>query len=149
MNKSTLCLVVLLFSVSAKADDKVRPQPSEPPVFSSINSPTLRWRSCVNPALKACEVAVIRGVLEQGPSEVYVRLQAGTPIPSLWHSVSERGMMLKGSLRGTDGQGKPFSVEPGDYWYFPAGMIHGGVRCSDEGSCVLYEIYDGTIDFNI
>src|SRR5690242_5582313 len=88
MNKFTVGLFVLL-SVSAQADEKTRPQTNEPPVFSKINAPTLQWRPSVNPALKGQEVAVIRGVLEQGPSEVYVRQQAGTPIPLLWHSVAE------------------------------------------------------------
>lgn len=147
-----LTLFVLVASVIpdlVSAQEKTRPQTTEQPVLSNVNDKTLQWRPCVNTAIKGCEMSVIRGVLEKGPSEVFLRRQPGSSIPNVWHSAVERGLLLQGKLIGTDDQGKEFTVTPGSYWYYPAGAIHGGVRCSDEGPCLMYEMYDNTIDFNI
>jgi hypothetical protein len=38
----------------------------------------LTWRACVGVSLPGCEVHVLRGILENGPSEVFIRFSPGT-----------------------------------------------------------------------
>jgi hypothetical protein len=87
--------------------------------------------------------------LKNGPSEVFIRLQPGSWVPLIWHSVTERGVLLQGKMVRTDDQGKDVTSTAGAYWYLPAGTIHGGSRCSTEGPCLIYETYDGAFDLTV
>jgi len=131
------------------AQEKTRPFVTDQPAFSHMTDENLRWRPCVNSALKGCEAAVIRGDPTTGPAEVFVRVQAGNVVPEIWHSTLERGLLLQGKFVGSDPQGKEFVVTPGAYWYMPAGVTHGGVRCSNEGPCLMYERYETVFDINL
>ena len=141
--------VTPVVSTLSLAEDGVRPSASEPAMFSHVADKSLQWHPCANPALKGCEVATIRGDPKTGPAEVFVRVQAGATVPQIWHSTLERGVLLQGNFAGVDAQGKEFVVMPGFYWYMPAGVVHGGVRCSDEQPCLMYERYESTFDLNL
>ena len=65
------------------------------------------------------------------------------------HRVAERGVVLAGSLIGTDARGNRVVTLPGMYWYMPAGTVHGGLRCGPKEACLIYESYDDAIDVEI
>jgi hypothetical protein len=90
---------------------------------------SLQWRPCVDTSLRGCEIYVIRGELEKGPSEVFIRFAPGAVVPRFRHSVNERGLLLEGTLFGKSDTGRQTTIAPGTYWYIPAGTIHGGLRC--------------------
>jgi quercetin dioxygenase-like cupin family protein len=149
---STVCALIVtalaavtdpILAQSSRVDDPARLQ-----VSAAIHD-SLQWRPCINTNLRGCEVYVIRGVLESGPSEVFIRFAPGATVPRFRHSVNERGLLLEGKLLGTNEQGNQTIITSGTYWYIPTGMIHGGLRCSDERPCLIYESYDGTFDVDI
>ena len=79
MSKCTT-VILTLFVLTAfitptliSAQEKTRPQSTEQPVLSHVSDTTLQWRPCVNTAIKGCKVSVIRGELENGPSEAFLR----------------------------------------------------------------------------
>lgn len=101
-------------------------------------------------APQGCEIAVLYGDLEEGNVHILYRAPAGSaPFPKFWHSSAEHGVMIQGELTGIGKDGESYSSGPGTYWYIPAGMIHGGVRCSDEGPCMWYEYFDEPWDSNV
>ena len=133
---------------SILAQSTTRSDASLSPMSAAIHD-SLQWRPCINASLRGCEIYVIRGVLEKGPSEVFIRFAPGAVVPRFRHSVTERGLLLEGKLFGTNERGSQTTIEPGTYWYMPANTIHGGLRCSDERPCLIYESYDGTFDVDI
>jgi quercetin dioxygenase-like cupin family protein len=145
---STLIVVALAGFTGPVLAQSSRSDASRLPVSAAIHD-SLHWRPCINSSLKGCEIYVIRGVLEKGPSEVFIRFSPGALIPRFRHSVAERGLLLEGKLIGTNERGSQSTVLPGTYWYIPAGMIHGGLRCDAERPCLIYEAYDGTFDVDI
>ncbi|TDL25564.1 oxalate decarboxylase [Rickenella mellea] len=61
-------------------------------------------------------------------ASVNERLAAGAVRELHWHNTAEWGFMLSGSMRITainsDGQTFQDTINPGDIWYFPAGIGH-------------------------
>ncbi len=134
----------------ARSEDKPRPEITESPRLTSPD--TAQWVSCGGEEQgipKGCEFAVVNGDLTKPSAHVLIRIPASARFPKLWHSTPEHGVMIQGKVIGKDQDGKEFVVMPGAYWYFPAGFVHGGAACSDDGPCLFYEAYDKPFDITI
>jgi hypothetical protein len=132
----------------AFSQEQTRPQVTENAVV--IFPDNAKWIPCAEGSPKDCEIAVLYGDLAKGNSHILYRVPAGSAyFPKVWHSTSEHGTLIQGKLIGIGKDGKEFTVVPGTYWYIPAGMIHGGIRCSDEGPCMWYESFDKPWDWNV
>lgn len=108
------------------------------------------WKPCPDGSPKGCEIALLHGSLKSDNPHVLYRAPAGSaPFPMFWHSASEHGVMIRGEFIGVGEDGNEYRVGQGTYWYIPAGRIHGGVRCGDQGPCVWYESFDGPWDSNL
>ena len=57
--------------------------------------------------------------------------------------------MLQGMLIGGGDNGQEFTMGERMYWYIPAGMVHGGVRCGGEETCIWYEFFEKPWDSNV
>jgi hypothetical protein len=142
-------VVILIVSFNlAFSQEKTRPQVTENAV--AVLPDQAKWMPCAEGSPKGCEITVLYGDLAKGNSHILYRVPAGsTHFPKVWHSTSEHGVMIQGKLTGIGEDGKEYSIGPGTYWYLPAGMIHGGARCSDEGPCIWYESFDKPWDWNL
>ncbi|RPD75292.1 Bicupin, oxalate decarboxylase/oxidase [Lentinus tigrinus ALCF2SS1-7] len=80
---------------------------------------------------------------------VNMRLEAGSIRELHWHKTSEWAFILKGSVQITavnsDGQNFIGTVNPGDLWFFPAGMPHSlqATAASPDGAEFLLVFPDG------
>ncbi|RPD61217.1 oxalate decarboxylase [Lentinus tigrinus ALCF2SS1-6] len=80
---------------------------------------------------------------------VNMRLEAGSIRSLHWHKTSEWAFILKGSVQITavnsDGQNFIGTVNPGDLWFFPAGMPHSlqATAASPDGAEFLLVFPDG------
>jgi quercetin dioxygenase-like cupin family protein len=147
---STLAMLSAAVLNAAFAQDKPRPQPAENALL--LTAATVTWNACGaedQGIPKGCEYALLHDDSRSGVSSVLVRVPASARFPRLWHSTAEHGVMIQGRFVGLDEAGKEFSVPAGAYWYIPAGAIHGGVRCSDEGPCLFFEAYESAFDLNV
>jgi len=95
-------------------------------------------------------MAVLYGDLASENPHILYRAPAGSaPFPTFWHTGSEHGVMIQGELVGIGADGNEYSIGPGTYWYLPAGMVHGGVRCGEGEPCMWYESFDKPWDSNV
>lgn len=147
---STLAVLAAGLFTAALAQDKPRPEPTETALLYTPG--TVKWDSCGGEERgipKGCEYALLHDVSSRGMSSVLVRVPASARFPRLWHSTSEHGVIIQGKFLVPGDGGTEFPIPAGAYWYIPAGMIHGGSRCSDEGPCVFYEIYESPFDLTV
>ncbi|KAL0566965.1 hypothetical protein V5O48_015029 [Marasmius crinis-equi] len=83
---------------------------------------------------------------------VNMRLEAGAIRELHWHRTSEWAYVIKGTtqISAVDQDGKNFvaNVNPGDLWFFPAGIPHSlqATNDTEEGSEFLLVFPDGTFD---
>ena len=132
----------------AYSQETTRPAVTENAI--GISPDEANWIPCPAGSPKGCEIAVLFGDMANGSSHILYRIPAGSaPFPKFWHSSSEHGVMIQGKLTGKGDNGEDFGFDKGTYWYIPAGLIHGGVRCSDEESCIWYEFFDKPWDSNV
>lgn len=130
------------------SQEPVRPAVIEKAV--AVAPAQAEWMPCPEGSPKDCEMAVLYGDLAGENSHILYRTPAGsTPFPEFWHSGSEHGVMIQGELIGIGEDGHEYSIGPGTYWYIPPGLIHGGVRCSEEGPCMWYESFNKPWDSNV
>ncbi|KDQ07255.1 hypothetical protein BOTBODRAFT_38960 [Botryobasidium botryosum FD-172 SS1] len=79
---------------------------------------------------------------------VNMRLKAGAIRELHWHTAAEWAYMISGNARITavnsDGQNYIADVNPGDLWYFPAGIPHSiqGLNEVNEDGCEFLLVFD-------
>ena len=141
--------VVAPLTVSlAHSQETDRPAVTENAI--AISPDQADWKPCPEGSPEGCEIAVLFGNMDNGSSHILYRIPPGSdPFPMFWHSSSEHGVMLQGMLIGGGDNGEEFTMSERMYWYIPAGMVHGGVRCGGKETCIWYEFFEKPWDSNI
>ncbi len=77
------------------------------------------------PGLPTClTVSVQRGDPSKGSAALLLKFAPGCTVPWHWHSAGEQLVLVGGIGTAEMKDGKPASVHPGDYAYFPAKNVH-------------------------
>jgi len=143
-----LSVGILLFTAPPTvAADQLPPEVTEKRV--SMTPERAAWSPCGREwegLPPGCEYTVLRGDLTQPGAAVFFRVPASARFPRFWHPTSESGLVIQGQLIRQTEDGKEVVMTPGTYWFIPAGMIHGGSRCWDDGPCLIWESYDKPFD---
>ncbi|KAI0787733.1 RmlC-like cupin domain-containing protein [Fomes fomentarius] len=90
--------------------------------------------------------------IAQSIAGVNMRLLPGAIRELHWHTTSEWAYILKGTVQvtaiNTDGQNFLGTVNPGDLWYFPAGMPHSlqATNDTEDGAEFIIAFDDGAFD---
>lgn len=145
----TLAMIAFSYSNLALTEEKPRPQITENAFL--LLAGAVQWTPCGGEdqgVPKGCEFAVLYGDTVNGSSHVLLRVPASARFPKVWHTASEHGVMIRGTLNVRGDDGKEIAITPGTFWYFPGGLTHGGARCGDAESCLFYESYDKPFDVN-
>lgn len=140
---------IALMTVSlAHAQESDRPAVNDSAI--GISPDQADWMPCPEGSPQGCEIAVLFGDMENGSSHILYRIPPGSaPFSMFWHSSSEHGVMIRGSLIGSGDDGEEFTMSEGMYWFIPAGLIHGGVRCGGTQTCIWYEFFEEPWDSNV
>ena len=141
-------VVALLTLGLAHSQETDRPTVRENAV--ALSPDQADWKPCPEGSPEGCEIAVLFGDMEKGSSHILYRIPPGSdPFPTFWHSSSEHGVMLQGMLIGGGDNGEEFTMGERMYWYIPAGLVHGGVRCGGNETCIWYEFFENPWDSNV
>jgi len=77
------------------------------------------------PGLPTClTVSVQRGDPSKGSAALLLKFAPGCTVPWHWHTAGEQLVLVSGIGTAEMKDGKPSSVHPGDYAYFPAKNVH-------------------------
>ena len=145
---SGFSVIALLTASLAYSQESDRPIVTESAI--GISPDQADWVPCPKGSPEGCEIAVLFGDMESGSSHILYRIPPGSPPFSMfWHTSSEHGVMIQGSLTGSGDDGEEFTMSEGMYWFIPAGLIHGGVRCSGDQTCIWYEYFEDPWDSNV
>ena len=117
----------------------------EPPLAIRANDINLKWGSCPPIFSGDCAIAVLHGDPGRPNADVFLRIGAGTAMPTHRHTSAERMVLVRGKLR-VHYRGAPAAMlAPGDYAYGPAGLAH-SATCLGKQRCILFIAFEGPVD---
>jgi quercetin dioxygenase-like cupin family protein len=93
------------------------------------------------------EIAVLRGDLSKGPSELLLRIPAGFTVPNHSHSSDETYVWLTGPFTYIAGDGREQSFAGQAFIGLPPNAPH-ALRCGNE-PCLFYLRYSGPFDWHV
>jgi len=100
----------------------------------------------INPAIKMAHAYGNRGTGAHGS---FGQFPANFITPLHTHTAAYHGVVIKGQMTNPfKGDQNPPVLEPGSYWYAPAGMEHATV-CVSNTPCEFYFYADGAFDFHV
>jgi quercetin dioxygenase-like cupin family protein len=134
-NWGSLSFAAVLFCAAAAAQD------------SSMVMAAAKTSKFQNlPGLPTCmTVAVQRGDPSKEASALLLKFTAGCTVPWHWHTAGEQLVLVSGKGRAEIKDGKPAEMNPGDYAYLPAKMVH---EFTATTAVVLYDMPDGAFDIH-
>lgn len=96
----------------------------------------------------AISMADAYGALAEGMHGTFGKFPAHFDAGLHTHTGAYRGIVLKGVMTNPFGsETDPPRMEPGSYWYVPAGMVHSTACVSDE-PCEFFFYADSGFDFH-
>lgn len=132
-----LLLAIVMVAVIAMA------QSSQPTAV--INPKDIKSWSSI-PAVPACDqAALIEGDPHGAGSVTLVKFNQGCTVPTHWHSINEKLVMVSGTARVETEGHSPQTVKAGEYWSIPAHTYH-QITCTTE--CMFYRFIDGPVDLH-
>jgi quercetin dioxygenase-like cupin family protein len=93
------------------------------------------------------EIAVVRGDLSKGPSELLLRIPAGFTVPNHSHSSDETYVWLTGPFTYIAGDGREQNFAGQAFIGLPPNAPH-ALRCGNE-PCLFYLRYSGPFDWHV
>jgi len=93
------------------------------------------------------EIAVLRGDLSKGPSELLLRIPADFTVPNHSHSSDETYVWLKGRFTYIAGDGREQNFDGQAFIGLPPRAPH-ALRCGNE-PCLFYLRYSGPFDWHV
>ncbi|MEH6528078.1 MAG: DUF4437 domain-containing protein [Sneathiella sp.] len=98
----------------------------------------------INPAIK---MAAAYGDRSKGSHGSFGQFPPNFETPAHIHSGAYHGVVIKGVMTNPfKGEANSPSLEPGSYWYVPAGSEH-TTACISDVPCEFYFYADGAFDF--
>lgn len=98
----------------------------------------------INPAIK---MAAAYGDRNTGSHGSFGQFPPNFETPSHVHSGAYHGVVIKGVMTNPfKGEANSPSLQPGSYWYVPAGSEH-TTACISDSPCEFYFYADGAFDF--
>ncbi len=92
------------------------------------------------------QIAVIRGDLDRGGSEVVIKIPHGYQVPMHSHTSDETYVWLKGAYTLTSENGEEHKFAGPSYIGFPGNAPKHGLTCEAEEGCLLYVRYSRPFD---
>jgi hypothetical protein len=93
------------------------------------------------------EIAVLRGDLSKGPSELLLRIPPGFTVPNHSHTSDETYVWLKGRFTYISGDGRQQDFDGQAFIGLPAKTPH-ALLCGNE-PCLFYLRYSGPFDWHV
>jgi len=98
------------------------------------------------PGLPTCmTVAVQRGDPSKGSAALMLKFAAGCVVPWHWHTAGEQLLLVSGKGTAEMKDGKPASMNAGDYAYLPAKSVH---QFKAVTATLMLDIPDGAFDIH-
>ena len=108
-----------------------------------------RWQlefQNINPAIK---MAAAYGDRRKGAHGSFGRFPPNFETPVHTHTGAYHGIVIKGVMTNPfKGEETPPTMEPGSYWYVPAGSAH-ATACVSNIPCEFYFYADEAFDFHV
>ena len=117
----------------------------EAPLAVRANDLNLKWGSCPPIFSGDCAIAVLHGDPARPNADVFLRIGAGTAMPTHHHTSAERMVLVRGKLRVHYRGAAAAFLAPGDYAYGPAGLAH-SATCLGRQRCILFIAFEGPVD---
>lgn len=118
---------------------------AEAPLATRAGDPNLNWGSCPPIFSGDCAIAVLHGDPARPNADVFLRIGAGTAMPTHRHTSAERMILVRGKLRVHYRGAAAAILTPGDYAYGPAGLAH-SAKCLGKQRCILFIAFEGPVD---
>lgn len=100
------------------------------------------WQPLVVKGLhKGAEIAVLRGSLTKGSSEILLRFPPGYVVPMHDHTAEETYIWLSGAFTLIGHDGKHIKFDGPTFISFPGNAPPHGLVCGGKAPCVLYVRY--------
>lgn len=100
----------------------------------------------INPAIK---MAAAYGDRSEGAHGSFGRFPPNFETPVHTHTGAYHGIVIKGVMTNPfKGEETPPTMEPGSYWYVPAGSAH-ATACVSNIPCEFYFYADEAFDFHV
>lgn len=134
---------------AAGADNHGEPPPVVGELVTTFpGDADLKWGPCPDIFPKGCEVTILSGDPSNGPSDVYLRADAGVELKDHWHHSVEHVVLVKGKFSVTFEGGREASLEQGAYTLIPAGMPH-SAKCEGPEQCVIFIGFEKPVDAHL
>ena len=118
---------------------------SEAPLAIKAGDPNRKWGSCPPIFSSDCAITVLHGDPTKPNADVFLRIGAGTAMPTHRHTSAERMILVSGKLRVHYRGAAAATLAPGDYAYGPAGLAH-SATCLGKQPCTLFIAFEGPVD---
>lgn len=118
---------------------------AQAPLAIKAGDPNLKWGSCPPIFSGDCAIAVLHGDPAKPNADVFLRIGAGTAMPTHRHTSAERMILVRGKLRVHYRGAAAAMLAPGDYAYGPAGLAH-SATCLGKQPCTLFIAFEGPVD---
>lgn len=118
---------------------------AQSPLAIRASDPGLKWGSCPPIFSGDCAIAVLHGDPAKPNADVFLRIGAGTAMPTHSHTSAERMILVKGKLRVHYRGAAAAILAPGHYAYGPAGLAH-SATCLGKQRCILFIAFEGPVD---
>lgn len=118
---------------------------AEAPLSIKAGDPKLKWGSCPPIFAGDCAITVLHGDPAKPNADVFLRIGAGTALPTHRHTSAERMILVSGKLRVHYRGAAAVTLAPGDYAYGPAGLAH-SATCLGKRPCTLFIAFEGPVD---
>lgn len=117
----------------------------EQPLAKKASDSSLSWGPCPPIFPGECSIAVLHGDPTKPNADVFLRVGAGSELPSHQHTSAERMILVNGQLQVEYLGSKPSTLDPGDYAFGPAGLPH-KAACVSKTPCTLFIAFEGPVD---
>ncbi len=98
----------------------------------------------INPAI---QFAPAHGMFSETPHGTFGKFPANFETPVHIHTGAYHGVVIAGTMTNPfEGEKKAPHLQPGSYWYVPAGMEH-TTACVSDTPCEFYFHADSSFDF--
>jgi hypothetical protein len=141
-----VCVGIVAAQDAAPAKAAAAPSKPMPPTraVKMMAQGDLKWET--DPESKV-SIAVLSGDPKTGPYEAFLKFPAGIEIPLHWHTFSNTGVGVSGTVVITgDGQSAT-ELGPGT-WGFVPGRLRHTTRCKEGADCVIYARQPGKDDIH-
>lgn len=134
--------VCVVAAQETKTGPKKAPAPARAP--KSMAQADLKWET--DPESKV-SIAVLTGNPKTGAYEAFLKFPAGISVPLHWHTFSNTGVGVSGTVViETEGQA-PVELGPGSWGFIPGRMKH-TTKCKEGADCVIYARQPGKDDIH-